>query len=237
MVLNEGLQNIDLNAFSCTPLESITLPSTLIEIGENAFRLCRNLNEVVLKKGIRKIGKCAFASCSALEGIIIPSSVTDIGDRAFADCSSLREVELNHEIQNMGIAVFQTCPSLERLLFQELSSRLAIIIQTGHYPRVEAQIDEVRGEVVERRGSEIFVNVAAMVGGWRSWNTIKQYLNRVVDWIKYYEMSEATTTFELALWKAKIDQEDDASSPINRDACRIEVPGTVKETILKFLGR
>ena len=46
-------------------------------------------------------------------------------------------------------------------------------------------------------------------------------------------MKEATTLFELALWKEKINQAE--GIPINRNACRIEVPGPVKDTILLYL--
>ena len=48
----------------------------------------------------------------------------------------------------------------------------------------------------------------------------------------YKDLKEATTLFELALWKAKIDEVDD---PIDREACRIEVPGPVKDTLFSYL--
>ena len=50
-----------------------------------------------------------------------------------------------------------------------------------------------------------------------------------------YEMKERTTLLELALWKARIDQADDADD-IKRDAYRIEVPGPVKNIILQFMS-
>ena len=46
-------------------------------------------------------------------------------------------------------------------------------------------------------------------------------------------MKEATTLFELALWKTRIDQAGDVNG--NRNAHRIEVPGPVKDTILQYL--
>jgi len=48
-------------------------------------------------------------------------------------------------------------------------------------------------------------------------------------------MKEATTLFELALWKTKIDQVGDID-PYDRDACRVEVPGPVKDSILQYYG-
>jgi len=59
-------------------------------------------------------------------------------------------------------------------------------------------------------------------------------LDEIVSLIVYYEMKEATTLFELALWKARIDQTD-MSNPADRTASRIEVPGPVKDTILQYL--
>lgn len=49
----------------------------------------------------------------------------------------------------------------------------------------------------------------------------------------YKILTEATTLFELALWKAKIDE---AEEPVDRQACRVEMPGPVKETTFAYLG-
>jgi len=62
----------------------------------------------------------------------------------------------------------------------------------------------------------------------------RQRVDQIVEVITYYEMKEATTLFELALWKAKIDQAEEAAD-INREAYRIEVPGPVKDTTLQYL--
>ena len=63
----------------------------------------------------------------------------------------------------------------------------------------------------------------------------KEKLERIVGLIRYYELKEATTLFELALWKAKIDQSDMSNPGDHRDACRVDVPGPVKDTILQYL--
>mmetsp|Transcript_23056 Transcript_23056/g.37657 ORF Transcript_23056/g.37657 Transcript_23056/m.37657 type:complete len:114 (+) Transcript_23056:33-374(+) len=42
----------------------------------------------------------------------------------------------------------------------------------------------------------------------------------------------ATTLFELALWKYKIDQ---SGASVDCEACRVEVPGSVKDTIFQYL--
>ena len=67
-----------------------------------------------------------------------------------------------------------------------------------------------------------------------NWNDIRRDLGRIARLVSYYELKEATTTFELALWKSKLDQVD-ATNNTNRAAYRIDVPGPVKDTMLEYL--
>ena len=53
--------------------------------------------------------------------------------------------------------------------------------------------------------------------------------------IRYYEIKEATSLFELALWKANLDQASEMTRRSTRGKYRAEVPGPVKETILQYL--
>ena len=57
VVLNEGLQKIGYKAFqNCELLQSINLPSTVIEIGDWAFDGCYNLRKLVLNDGPQTLG-------------------------------------------------------------------------------------------------------------------------------------------------------------------------------------
>ena len=82
------------------------------------------------------------------------------------------------------------------------------------------------------------------------WGSVQHRLRRIVSWIKYYELREATTLFELAFWKAKMDQqveEDDSrdrkkakidqvgDTNHDRGSFRVDVPGPVKDAILQYL--
>ena len=81
--MNDGLQKIGDGAFWSTSLPSITLPSTVAEIGGYAFKDCKQLREVVFNEGLQKIGVSAFRMCTSLSSITIPSTVTEIGGSAF----------------------------------------------------------------------------------------------------------------------------------------------------------
>jgi len=241
VVLNEGLKKIGRNIFqSCKTLQSITIPSTVDEIGMSTCNECNNLRTIVLKEGIKRIKEYAFRKCTSLQSITIPSTVIKIDTLAFWDCINLREVKLSDGIWTIGDNVFDDCPLLDRLIFASTSSRLGNILTSGQTD-IEAKIDVIINDVVRagawnpflRRGSELSIDAGIQARFSVNWPPIKQCLNRIVGLITYHEVREATTLFELALWKARIDQAD--VRPSSKGACRIEVPGPVKDTILQYL--
>ena len=110
-------------------LKSITIPSTVTELGYRAFLECENLTEVnilanikyidfstfyrceklssiSLPEGLEIIGGDVFYGCSSLADVVIPSSVTTIGDRAFYDCFNLTEIDLPNELEEINNNAF-----------------------------------------------------------------------------------------------------------------------------------
>ena len=130
---------------------------------------------------------------------------------------------------------FSGCPKLERISFPNMSSRLDNIIQSGHVDiqeKVQQYIN--RGDIEWERGGTICIPVE-VTRRRNGWGLVQQHIRQIIKWIKYYETKEATTIFELALWKAKIDQVEDGNTTFDRDACRVDVPGPVKDNILHYL--
>ena len=127
-------------------------------------------------------------------------------------------------LPNVEYNTFGECLALERMIFPNLSSRLEYIIQAGHLD-VQNKIQQhiSRGGIEWRRGGTIYIPLEVTRP---HWDTAKQCLDQISFWIKYYERKEATTLFELALWKAKMDQADDTS--MHHDEYRVEVPGPAK---------
>ena len=240
VVLSDGLEKIGRNAFvHCNALQSITIPSTVDEIGDMTFGYCRNLREVVLKEGVKMIESNAFRDCSSIERITIPSTIK-IKRLAFIDCSGLMEVVIHSEEVQIDDEAFKGCISLERFKFPSLWTRLYNVIQAGQTD-IEAKLDNISS--VEWRSGELSIpSVHQEIDDDGGWGTVtlvkvdKEKLDKIVRLIRYYEIKEATSLFELALWKAKIDEVDDTETDINRDMHRIEVPGPVKDRILHYIG-
>jgi len=93
-------------------IESVTIPGSVIEIGENAF-LRSELKSVKISEGVETIGEGAFSQCSSLKEVEIPDSVEMIGAGAFSDCSSLKEVEIPDSVETIGKYAFGSCYNLE----------------------------------------------------------------------------------------------------------------------------
>lgn len=105
VIVPEGVTSLAINAFNnniymgpsyyCTGLKSLTLPSTLIEIGDYSLEGCSGLTEITIPSSVTTIGIRAFASCTGLTEITIPSSVTSIGSNCFNGCTNLETITIH----------------------------------------------------------------------------------------------------------------------------------------------
>ena len=100
-------------AFSgCTGLTSVTIPNSVTSIGYRAFYRCSGLTSVTIGNSVTSIGEYAFADCSALTSVTIPNSVTSIGNGAFSGCSGLTSVTIPNSVTSIGNYAFWGCTGL-----------------------------------------------------------------------------------------------------------------------------
>lgn len=103
----EGTLHIGTNAFLNSRIESVVIPESVQEIGNNAFIRCKNLKSIQFQgQNLVKIGDRAFEGCENLEAVNIPSSVLQIGAQAFKS-TGLKELtfeDRNERNQNLRIA-------------------------------------------------------------------------------------------------------------------------------------
>ena len=65
------------------------IPSTVTEVGVEAFEGNTYITRVVFGKNVTTINSSAFANCSALDTIIVDKKMSSIGNYAFSGCSPL----------------------------------------------------------------------------------------------------------------------------------------------------
>jgi hypothetical protein len=146
--INENTKIIYCSAFSdCSKLTSITLPNSIIDIGESAFsscsgligtlvlpnniktirskafEFCRGLTNITIPNNVEYIGNDAFFACNGLMGILtIPDSVKSIGQSAFFGCNKLTSIIIGSGLESMGIIVFCSCTSIEDIIVSDSNS-------------------------------------------------------------------------------------------------------------------
>jgi len=98
-----------------TDITSVSIPGTVKEIPEEAFKGCTRLKSVKLSNGLTKIGSGAFMECTSLTSIQIPEGITVIDNGTFSDCTALTEVQLPESLTTLNGAAFSGCKNLVKL--------------------------------------------------------------------------------------------------------------------------
>ena len=103
--------------FSCSRLESVTLPDSITVIGDSMFKSCSDLKSVTFGKNVTTIGNSAFYECRALEEIVIPDSVTSMGYLVFYGCDKLKSIVIPDSVtSSVGEGSFRDCSALESVV-------------------------------------------------------------------------------------------------------------------------
>ena len=88
LLLPEGLKYV--SGFQNTKITSVQFPSTLEEIGSNAFKSCASLmTEISFPESLKSIGAGAFYDSAITGDLILPSNLETIGSEAFRFCEGL----------------------------------------------------------------------------------------------------------------------------------------------------
>ena len=115
IIVEEGVTTIGDGAFyGLTHVNSgtISLPSTLETIGNNAFENCWNYSgNLVVPENVTSIGHYAFHNCERMSGaLILPESLTFIGAGAFQNCEALSAaVVFPEKLQEISYDAFLGC--------------------------------------------------------------------------------------------------------------------------------
>lgn len=106
-------------------ITSVTLPSSLRRIGDNAFSSLSKITSVLLPAGLESIGENAFSGCVGLASVNLGdcASLREIGDAALMQCA-FREITVPAGVERMGYNVFNQCPG-DLVVYCEAESKPA----------------------------------------------------------------------------------------------------------------
>ena len=107
-LLSAPVTTISKDAFKSSSVVSVTIPSSITTIGDNAFAYCTKLTNINIQHSV--IGKYMFTGCTALSIVNIANSVTSIGPGAFSNCTGLTSANIQNSV--IGSNMFYGCTSL-----------------------------------------------------------------------------------------------------------------------------
>lgn len=111
----------NIGAYSFIGLTSVTnlaLPSSVRTIEDGAFQHMQSMNAIDLMYGLENLGSGAFIDCPSLVEINIPDSVTTMGHSMFQLCTSLVNVSLSEKLLSISDNPFSNCSNLKSVFFR-----------------------------------------------------------------------------------------------------------------------
>lgn len=90
----------------------ISIPDSVVYIGEFAFLGCYLLESEIKLQSIHQVTRSCFDGCSSLKKVSIGSGIESVVSGAFAGCSMLSDVEISEGTKNIGTYAFDNCNSL-----------------------------------------------------------------------------------------------------------------------------
>lgn len=146
--LGEHVAEIGIGAFeNSRKLSTVTITSDYVTIGDNAFKNCVNLTNVVFGQNenkvsgkaraisVNSIGNSAFEGCSSLESLTV-SHCSYIGKNAFSGCGKLKTLVLDlsdnatvetEAFENIGSEVTVKLPTVAESIYTKLSAQYSNI--------------------------------------------------------------------------------------------------------------
>lgn len=105
------VKQINPNAFDGSTISKVTIPASVEEILDYAFRDCAQLTTVVMNEGLKTINSEVFKNCTSLTAITLPEGLRDISSNAF-EASGLTSVTLPGSLAYLRVSAFKDCTSL-----------------------------------------------------------------------------------------------------------------------------
>lgn len=124
--LPESLTKVERYAFDGSGITSLVWPSSLTEVGDDAFRFCDNLRSIEIKAPLKVFPNLFFnwLDNSAIESVVMPDTIEEIASGALSSFIKLKSIKLPSSLKIIGQGAFSECTGLKEI---ELPESLKII--------------------------------------------------------------------------------------------------------------
>ena len=109
----QGVEKIDRRALADSPVNSVSLPDSVTQIGYEAFAGCDALQTIRFPKHLESVEPGVFRGCLSLEKIEMSDTIKALSESMFESCASLVEFPFRNGILELPRNVFSECLSLE----------------------------------------------------------------------------------------------------------------------------
>ena len=140
VVIPEGITTISYGAFAHSNLKELTLPESLMKIGESAFQDCEELTSLFIPDGVRSIEEKAFWGCVNLQSVTIGDGVTSIGEKAFCDCDNLRSVTIGDGVTSIGDYAFRDSLALSSVVIGRSVTSIGVCAFESRFTTLESVV-------------------------------------------------------------------------------------------------
>lgn len=181
------------NALSKKYFGHVTIPDTVVEIGEYAFDSSAIFGEIVIPESVTKIGKYAFRNCVGLDTVVFPSSFDTVPEGCFQGCKALVEFKTEGLIKSFKANAFRDCQSLYSITI----SKEVVEIANNAFSNCYCLAGELNFPVITTLGGSAFSNcyfiTGVTIGG--NCNFSSDAFGGCSDF-KYYNVAEENTYYK-----------------------------------------
>ena len=162
-----------------TLIQSVILPSSVIEIESGAFADCMSLNNITFSKNLEEIGVHSFINCESLANITLPKSLqsawnafsysgiksavfedgtTAIADSILANSEKLVNVTIPDSVVKIDNSAFSNCVSLQYINLPDTITEIGTGVFSGCTNLSQFELPRN----IDSMGAQVFANCDAL---------------------------------------------------------------------------